>query len=157
MNHKTDLKYAGLPERVCRECGAPYPAHTDFFKRQHGYWYGICRTCDNIRHARYLKERPDQQEKKRLREQRYRERNRERVREIQLRCYHKLKLSKPRRKTTRFKWEQVRDILKANPALISLTSNELRAHLPEPIRDASHTTICKARNYVLRGGHQNVG
>lgn len=150
MNHKTDLKYAGLPERVCRECGAPYPAHTDFFRIQKGkYMDRVCRKCVLVRQLAWSR---NNLERRREACRRWRRDNLEKSRQLQRESWHRNKFRKPtlKRYAGPRKWELVRDAMKENIALVRMTHTQVRAHLPAELRDVSPATIYKARDYMLR-------
>lgn len=151
---KTDAKYAGLPDRVCRKCGTPYPAHKDFFRvqKQGKYMDYVCRTCILIRQSAWLHNTPGKLEAQRERNRRWRLANLERYRKLQREYWHKTKSRRAFRKPYAGprKWELVRDFLAANVALCALTHRQIKERLPEPLRGVGHSTIYKARSYVLR-------
>lgn len=74
---------ATTPTRTCRVCGATYPATTEFFVGNKGSLYGVDRICWDCKRAAHQKYREENRELLREKNQRYREENREVLREKQ--------------------------------------------------------------------------
>lgn len=148
-----DPKYAGLDTRACRKCGAVYPAHTDFFRsqKQGKYLDRVCRKCVLLRQLVWTHTAPGKLEARRETNKRWRLANLEHYRKLQREYWHKTKARRACLKPyVPRKWELVRDFLAANVWLCGLTHKEIKARLPEALQNVGHSTIYKARNYVLR-------
>lgn len=70
-----------MPTRKCRVCGATYPATTEYFVGNKGSLYGVDRICWECKRKAHRKYREENREALRERGRTYREENRELLRE----------------------------------------------------------------------------
>lgn len=147
-----DPKYRGLPERVCKKCGAPYPEHRDFFgfTGQDGrYMRNVCAFCQQVYFTEYRNKRREFYRAYNTEYGRaWRAKNPERYRIHRARQDE----TKKRKRVSTFKkrkvplWAEVRQKFKDDPSLWRLSQPELAVKLK-----CSVSTIYRAQRSIALG------